>query len=72
MRVNFDKIYDSVKDLANRLLTIQAKGDYAGAKAFIEKSAVMLPPMQTLVNKLSNLPVDIRPIYQIEQEIEGK
>ncbi len=72
VRVNFDKIYNSVKDLANRLLTIQAKGDYAGAKAFIEKYAVMSSPMQTLVNKLSDLPVDIRPIYQIEQEMEGK
>jgi len=29
VRVNFDKIYDVVKELANVLLTIQAEGDYA-------------------------------------------
>ena len=71
VQVNFDKINISVKDLATRLLTIQARGDYDGARELIETYAVLSPTMKTLIGKLSDLPVDIRPIYQI-QEIMGK
>ena len=70
VRVNFEKIYDAVENLANRLLTIQATGDYAAAKELIAQYGVMSPTMQTLTERLSEIPVDIRPIYQIEQELE--
>ncbi len=70
VRVNFDKIYDSVKELANVLLTIQAEGDYEGAKELIAKYAVNSPSMNTLREKLSNLPVDIKPVYQIEKVLQ--
>lgn len=68
--VDYDKIYDAVKQLANELLMLQATGDYDGAKAFIAKYAVMSPVLKKLVAKLSALPVDIKPIYQIEQEMK--
>ncbi len=67
--VNFDKIEDAVKDLANRLLTIQATGDYAGAKALIARYAVESAPIKAIRYKLNDLPVDIRPIFQIEKEL---
>jgi hypothetical protein len=72
VQVNFDKIYDSVKDLATRLLTIQAQGNYNGARELIEKYAVLSPTMKTLIEKLSDLPVDIRPIFQIQEMMEQK
>lgn len=71
LSVNQDKIYSVVKDLANKLLIIQANGDYEGAKALIEKYAVESLPMTILVNKLSSIPVDIRPIFQIAQELRS-
>jgi len=69
VRVNFDKIFNAVKQLANLLLTIQAEGDYGKAKSLIEKYAVYSPIIKTLVEKLSDLPVDIKPIYQIEKKL---
>ncbi len=72
VKVNFDKIYDGVEHLATKLLTLQATGDYEGTKAFIAKYAVVSPPMKTLTENLAGLPVDIRPIYQIQQDMENK
>ena len=70
VRVNFDKVYDVIKQLAHDLLTLQATGNYQGAKDMIAKYAVISPSMKTLINKLSNIPVDIKPVFQIEQEVK--
>ena len=67
VRVNFDKIYDVVKELANVLLTIQAEGDYEASKALIAKYAVNSPSIAILRENLNHLPVDIKPVYQIEK-----
>jgi hypothetical protein len=68
VRVNFDKIYPALKDLANKILMIQATGDYEGAKKFIAKYAIFSPSMEKLRSKLTILPVDIKPVFQIEEE----
>ncbi len=70
VKVNFDKIYDSVKDLANKLLTIEATGNYNGAKELIVKYAIISPSMKSLIDKLSDIPVDIKPVFQIEEDIK--
>ncbi len=70
VRVNFDKVYDVIKQLAHNILTIQATGNYQGAKDMIAKYAVISPSMKTLIDKLSNIPVDIKPVFQIEQEVK--
>lgn len=64
--VNFEKIYPALKELATKLLTIQATGDYNEAKQLIDRYAINSPSMETLRNKLNSLPVDIKPVYQIE------
>jgi len=46
---------------------IQAEGNYQGAKDLIAKYVVNSPSMKTLREKLSSLPVDIKPVYEIEQ-----
>ena len=70
VKVNFDKIYDSVKDLAHVLLTIEATGNYSGAKELIRKYAVISPSMKSLIDKLSGIPVDIKPVFQIQEEMK--
>ncbi|MDR3610443.1 MAG: peptidase [Ignavibacteriaceae bacterium] len=65
--VNLEKIYPALKDLANKVLMIQATGNYDGAKIFIAKYAVLSPSMEKLRNKLSNLPVDVKPVFQIDE-----
>ncbi len=68
VKVNFKKIYGAVRDLAHDLLVIEGTGDYAGAKALIAKYAVETPSMHALRMKLADLPVDIKPVFQIEQQ----
>lgn len=65
--VDFVRIYPALKELANRVLMIQATGDYQAAKDFIQKYAVDSESLKVLREKLSSLPVDIRPVYQIEK-----
>jgi Peptidase family M49 len=67
VKVNFEKIGPALKELANMVLMIQAKGDYKGAKDLIAKYVVNSPSMETLRKKLEHLPVDIKPIYEIEK-----
>ena len=67
VKVNFEKIGTALRDLANIILMIQANGDYQGAKDLIAKYVVNSPSMATLRGELEHLPVDIKPIYEIEQ-----
>jgi hypothetical protein len=46
---------------------IQAKGDYQAAKDLIAKYVVNSPSLDALRKKLDHLPVDIKPVYQIEE-----
>jgi len=66
--VDQEKAKVAVKKLAQILLTIQAKGDYHEAKNLINKYAIMTKPMQAALNKFDDIPVDIRPIYEVERE----
>jgi hypothetical protein len=67
VRVNFEKVYPALKELATKVLMIQAEGDYAGAKELMTKYAVSSPSIETLRNKLAVLPVDIKPVFEIEK-----
>lgn len=67
VKVNFEKIGPALEELANVVLMIQAKGDYQGAKDLIAKYAVNSPSMETLRKNLEQLPVDIKPVYEIEK-----
>jgi len=67
VKVNFEKIGPALKELANLVLMIQARGDYQGAKDLIAKYVVNSPSMKTLRDNLSAIPVDIKPVYEIEK-----
>ena len=69
VKVNFEKIYPALRELANKVLMIQATGDYNGAKELIAKYAVESESMRELVNQLNELPVDIKPVFQIEKNM---
>ena len=66
-KIDYDKIYDAVKSLANKLLVIQAEGNYQGAKDLIAKYVKISPEMETQIAKLKDLPVDIKPVFEIEK-----
>jgi hypothetical protein len=70
VRVDFVKIHDALKELANLILTIQAEGNYQGAKDLIAKYAINSPTIEVLRKKLEALPVDIKPVFEIEEKLK--
>ena len=60
--VDFEKIAGAVRDLVSEILTIEARGDYAAAKAMLDRHAVLRPEVAKVLKGLSDIPVDIRPV----------
>jgi hypothetical protein len=61
--VNDDRIRQNVIDLTRDLMTLQAVGGYDAAVQMIEKLAVLRPPVQTILDRLADVPVDIAPRF---------
>jgi len=61
--VNAARIRQNVTDLTHDIMTLQAHGDYAAAKQMIERLGVVRPQVQTVLDRLKNVPVDIAPRF---------
>jgi hypothetical protein len=67
--VHFDKIKSAVRDLDHDLLTLEATGDYAGAKRMLDELGVLRPSMRKALSNLTDIPVDIEPIFATANEM---
>jgi len=67
--VNDERMKSEVKNLAQEILLIQAQGDYKKAEAFIAKYRHLNPKIQSALEKLKEIPVDIRPVYPVEKDL---
>ena len=63
--IDTSKIKDAVRKLASEILTIEAEGSYDKAKAMLDKYGVIRPAMQKALDRLSDVPVDIEPIFTL-------
>lgn len=70
VKVDFNKIHTALKELCSIILTIQAEGNYQGAKDLIAKYAVNSKSIESLRKKLEKLPVDIKPVFEIEEKLK--
>jgi hypothetical protein len=61
--VDFAKIKGAVRDLDHDLLTLEATGDYTGAKRMLDELGVIRPNMKKALDSLTGIPVDIEPIF---------
>ncbi len=68
--VNTAKAKKAVAGLSHELLTIEATGDYDGAKRFLEKMVVMRPEVKAVLDRLGDVPVDIRPRFVTADDLE--
>ena len=53
-----------VRDLDHDLLTLEAQGDYAGAKKLQDEMGVVRPVLQKSFDRLQGIPTDIEPIFR--------
>ncbi|HYW74247.1 MAG TPA: hypothetical protein VE961_24705 [Pyrinomonadaceae bacterium] len=63
--VDESKIRDAVRKLTTELLTLEAEGSYDKARAILVKYAVIRPAMRNALDKLSDVPVDIEPLFPL-------
>jgi uncharacterized protein YjbJ (UPF0337 family) len=69
--IDSGKIKNAVKKLTGEILTLEAEGSYAKAKALIEKYAVVRPVMSIGLDKLVSLPIDIEPQFPLVPKAAG-
>ncbi len=62
-----DRFPAAIRELAHDILMIQATGDYEGAAAMVERYGTVPESMDTLLTSLRSVPVDVDPVYAIDQ-----
>jgi hypothetical protein len=67
--VDYTRIKDAVRDLTHDLLTLEAEGNYAGAKQMLDTLGVLRPEFRAALDKLGDIPVDIEPVFVTADEV---
>ena len=67
--VNPDKVKAGVEGLTRGIMTIQAEGDYAKAKALLAKFGVVRREVQKALDRMGNIPVDIEPKFTTAEQL---
>ena len=57
------KIKEAVTALTRDLMTLQAEGNYAAAQELLKKMVEVRPPVQAVLDRLKDVPVDIEPRF---------
>ncbi len=63
------KIRDAVVALTRDIMTLQAEGSYAKARTMIDTLGVMRPETQRVLDRLTDVPVDIEPRFTTAEQL---
>jgi hypothetical protein len=63
------KTKKAIVDLTHDILTLQAHGDYAGTQALLKRMVVIRPEVQHVLDRLTDVPVDIAPRLVTAEEL---
>jgi hypothetical protein len=63
------KTRKAVTGLTRDIMTLQARGDYAGVKQLLDRMVVIRPQVQHVIDRLANVPVDIAPKFVTAAEL---
>ncbi len=67
--LDLEKFRQGVRDLDHDLLTLEAQGDYAGAKKLQDEMGVVRPALRKSLDRLQGIPTDIEPIFVTADEL---
>jgi hypothetical protein len=59
----------AVRGLTHELLTLEATGDYAGARQLLDQLGVVRPSVQQVLQRLQAIPTDIDPVFVTADEV---
>lgn len=63
------KTRKAVTGLTHDIMTLQARGDYAGVKALLDRMVVIRPEVQRVLDQLEGVPIDIAPRFVTADEL---
>ena len=67
--VDMSKIKFAIADLDHDLLTLEAEGNYAGAKKMLDELGVIRPALRKSLDSLQGIPTDIEPLFVTADEL---
>jgi len=67
--IDLTKMKTAVAELDHELLTLEAQGDYDGAKKLLDRLGVIRPELTEALKKLEGIPTDIDPIFTTAEEL---
>jgi peptidase M49-like protein len=70
--LNAEKIKAAVRDLDHDLLTLEAEGNYEGAKKMLDELGVVRPNVRKALGRLEGIPTDIEPLFVTADELTAK
>ena len=70
--VDLIRIKDAVSSLDHDLLTLEATGDYNGARTMLSNLSVVRPEVQKALDRLKAIPTDIEPIFLTADWLTGQ
>ena len=62
-RMDVNATREAIKSLSTELLMIEATGDYERAKRLLDRYGVANPEIDSVIARLRDIPVDIRPVF---------
>jgi hypothetical protein len=65
--VNVEKMKSASRQLTGEIMTLQAEGSYAKAKAMLDHYGVVRPTLKRVLESLDDIPVDIEPHYLLAE-----
>jgi hypothetical protein len=68
--VDATRIREGVTALTREIMTLQAEGSYAKARALMDRLGVIRPPVQRVLDRLGDVPVDIAPRFTTADQLE--
>jgi hypothetical protein len=69
--MNLAKMKDAVASLDHDLLTMEATGDYAGAKSMMARLGALSLEVQKALVRLKSVPTDIEPLFETADTINA-
>ena len=67
--VDVSKMKLAVRGLTRELLTLEATGDYTGARLLLDRLGVVRPSVQRALQRLQAIPTDIDPVFVTADEV---
>jgi hypothetical protein len=65
------KLVEVNRALATEILNIQARGDYEAAASLLQRYGTVGPELQSSLNRLGDVPVDILPRFSVKSKMSG-